>query len=532
MEGQPVSPNKKNEESSAATQGNHRRIARNTVMLYIRMFVTMLVGLYTSRVVLSVLGVEDYGIYGVVGGVTAMIGFLNGSMSGATSRFLTFELGRKDFKRLSDTFSNAFEIHIGLSILVLIVAETVGLWFLTHKLVIPPDRMAAAHWVYQFSIINMMLGINQVPYNALVIAHEKMDLYAYVEIVNVVLKLLIVYLLSVASFDKLIFYAFMMDFVSILIMLYYRMYCIRHFKESRFHWVWDKSIFIPMLKYSAWSFYGSMCVAIRQQGTNFLINIFFGVVFNAAASVATTVQGVVKGFTFSSTMAFRPQIVKAYAMGDRKEMISLMESAMTLAVFLSLLISLPLYVEIKYLMDLWLVKAPEMSVEFVRVLIISAFFALSTIIFTIGISATGKNKQANVYTGTIYMLTIPVMYLFFKCGFGVIYSYYCILGANILIYISNMVIFKYLVPEVKLGYFWWLLLKAASVIFISLIPVFFINSHLEEGFMRLVINSLVLLCVYPMVSYWVILDSSSRAVIKKKVFSFLGIGQGASSDKA
>ena len=530
MEGQPVIPDHKKDEMSATKQGNHQRIAKNAVMLYIRMFVTMLVGLYTSRVVLDALGVEDYGIYGVVGGVTAMIGFLNGSMSSATSRFLTFELGRKDFKRLSDTFSNAFEIHIGISILVLIIAETVGLWFLTHKLVIPPDRMVAAHWVYQFSIISAMLGINQVPYNALVIAHEKMDVYAYVEIVNVVLKLLIVYLLRIASFDRLIFYAFMMDFVGILIMIYYRVYCIRHFKESHFHWVWDKTIFIPMLKFSGWSYYGSMCVAIRQQGTNFLINIFFGVVFNAAASVATTVQGIVKGFTFSSTMAFRPQIVKAYAMGDRTEMITLMKSAMTLVVFLSLLVSLPLYVEIKCVMDLWLVDTPVMAVEFVRILLFSAFFALSTIIFTIGIDATGRNKQINVYTGTIYMLTIPVMYLFFKCGFEVIYSYYCILGANILIFISNMLIFKYLVPEVKLSYFLWFLLKAAFVIFISLIPVFVIKSHLEEGFMRLVINSTVLLCVYPLVSYWLILDSSSRAVIKKKIGSFIKIGHGPSSE--
>lgn len=295
--------------------GGDKRIAKNAVMLYVRMFLTMIVGLYTSRVVLAVLGVEDYGTYGVVGGIVAMIGFLNSSMSGATSRFLTFELGKGDEKRLADTFSSALIIHIGIALLVLILAETVGLWFLCNKLVIPEGRMPAAHWVYQLSIASAMIWITQSPYNATIIAHERMDVYAYVEILNAVLKLLIVYLLSIGNFDKLILYATLVFLVSVLIRLIYRIYCVRHFSESHLHWVWDKSILKPMLVYSGWNLYGALCLTTRQQGTNFLINIFFGVVFNAASSVATTIQGVVKGFTYSSTFAFRPPIIKAYAQG-------------------------------------------------------------------------------------------------------------------------------------------------------------------------------------------------------------------------
>ena len=282
-------------------------------MLYIRMFISMIVGLYTSRIVLNVLGVEDYGIYGVVGGVVGMMSFLNASMSGATSRFLTFELGRGDNKRLADTFSSALIVHMGIALIVFVISETAGLWFMTHKLVIPVARISAAHWVFQLSIVSSMIGITQVPYNASIIAHEKMDVYAYVEILNVSLKLLIVYLLVISSFDKLILYAFLMFGVSVTIMMVYRVYCIRHFEESHFHWVWNKAIFKPLLSFSGWDLYGNACVSARFQGQAFLINMFHGLVYNAASSIATTVYGAIQGLSFNVMQAYRPQIIKQYS---------------------------------------------------------------------------------------------------------------------------------------------------------------------------------------------------------------------------
>ena len=496
---------------------NNQRIAKNAVLLYVRMFIIMIVGLYTSRVVLDVLGVEDFGIKGVVGGVVAMLAFLNSSMSGATSRFLTFELGKGDENRLAETFSGALIIHIGIAILVLSLAETVGLWFLTNKLVIPESRMPAAHWVYQLSIASTMLGITQVPYNSSIIAHEKMDVYAFVEILNAVLKLLAVYILSIVHYDKLILYSVLLFSVSLLIRIIYRVYCLRHYPESHFHWVWKKDLLKPMLVYCGWNLYGSLCLTVRQHGMNFLINIFFGVVFNAASSIATTLQGVIKGFSFSSTFAFRPQIVKSYAQGNYSEMIHLMKSAMSLSIFLSLLFSLPVYMEIHYIMDLWLVKTPYMAVEFVRLLILSAFFAMVTIIFTIGIEATGFNKQMNVYTGTLFMLTIPVMYLFFRFGYGVLYSYYCILGANVLIFLSNMIIYRRLVPSVRLVEFVWLYIKSAVVIIASVAPSVFIIHHYESSFIRFLMNTVIILCVCSVLSYWLLLDKSARLFIQRKI---------------
>ena len=277
-------------------QSSNRRIAKNTLALYVRMFLTMVVGLYTSRVVLATLGVEDYGVYGVVGGITSMLGFLNASMSGATSRFLTFELGRGDKKRLENTFSSAMIVHMGIAAVVLVLAETVGLWFLCHKLVIPPERMTAAHWVYQLSILSSMLAITQVPYNATIIAHENMNVYAYVEILNSVLKLLIVYLLTIGDFDKLILYAVLMLAVSVTVMMTYRIYCVRHYSESHFHWVWDKTHLKPLLSFFGWNIYGNFGSIASSQGINFVINAFLGVAVNAAVSIATTVSGIVNMF--------------------------------------------------------------------------------------------------------------------------------------------------------------------------------------------------------------------------------------------
>ena len=336
------------------TTSNNKRIAKNTIMLYIRMFISMVVGLYTSRVVLATLGVEDYGIYGVVGGVVAMMGFLNASMSGATSRFLTFELGRGDKDRLAKTFSSALIVHIAIAIIVFILAETVGLWFLCNKLNIPEGRMEAAHWVYQFSILATMLSITQVPYNATIIAHEKMDVYAYMEILNVTLKLLIVYLLCIGNFDKLILYASLMLAVSILIMMVYRIYAIHQFPEAHFHWIWDKTYLRPLLSFSGWDLYGNACVIARQQGTNFLINIFYGVVFNAASGIATTVQGTISGLAFNIILAFRPQIIKQYAKGNVEDMSKLVGNAVCFTTILFGCMSIPLILETHYIMKAWL----------------------------------------------------------------------------------------------------------------------------------------------------------------------------------
>lgn len=421
---------------------SNKRIAKNALMLYIRMFLAMIVGLYTSRVVLATLGVEDYGIYGVVGGVVAMMGFLNASMSGATSRFLTFELGRGDKKRLADTFSSALIVHIGIAILVFFIAETVGLWFLCNKLVIPEGRMTAAHWVYQCSILSAMLGITQAPYNASIIAQEKMDVYAYVEILNVTLKLLIVYLLVVGNFDKLILYAILVLAVSVLIMAIYRIYCIRHYEETRFHWVWDKSLLKRLLTFSGWDLYNNLCLTGREHGRNFLINIFFGVVYNAANAIATTVTGTLSGLARNILIAFRPQIIKAYAQDSLDQMNSLLLRSTKISTLFAILICVPICFQIKYILELWLKNVPIATAEFCVLSLISWCFIMLFSSLTIGNHATGRIQGLSISTGSLHLLNIPIVWIGFEFGLRVEFAYVVSIATNFLTVIVNLFYIK------------------------------------------------------------------------------------------
>lgn len=424
------------------TTSNNKRIAKNTIMLYIRMFISMVVGLYTSRVVLATLGVEDYGIYGVVGGVVAMMGFLNASMSGATSRFLTFELGRGDKDRLAKTFSSALIVHIAIAIIVFILAETVGLWFLCNKLNIPEGRMEAAHWVYQFSILATMLSITQVPYNATIIAHEKMDVYAYMEILNVTLKLLIVYLLTIGDFDKLKLYAVLTFAVSLIIMMIYRIYCLRHFKESRFHWVWDKEYITPLLSFSVWDLYGNLSWTVKQQGTSFALNAFYGVALNAANGIASTVQGILMGFSSNIIMAFKPAIIKNYAVGSYEEMNRLMCFATKMAVGMLMLSTFIIYIKMNYILELWLKEVPTSTVILCRYSLIMNLFSCISLILIVGFHAVGKVKLMGFINGTISILSIPLMYIMLKDGFDYENCFQMFVLLQIFFCVSNLILLK------------------------------------------------------------------------------------------
>ena len=466
----------------------NQRIARNAVMLYIRMFLTMIVGLYTSRVVLNVLGVEDYGIYGVVGGVVAMMGFLNASMSGATSRFLTFELGRGDQKRLADTFSSALIVHMIIALIVLVVAETVGLWFLTHKLVIPAGRMPAAHWVFQLSIVSTLFGITQVPYNATIIAHEKMNVYAYVEILHATLKLLIVYLLTIGNFDKLILYAVLLCAVSLTTMLVYRIYCIRHFTESRFHWIWEKSILKPLVSFSGWNLYGNLGWFFQQQGSNFVINFFFGVVMNAAVNVGFTVANTVNMFASNVMVAFRPQIIKYYSQGEKDRMRELTILAIKVIMFIYSLVAIPVFIEIHNILQLWLVDVPEHAATFCRLLLISIFFETIKILLIIDIHATGNVKYVSFFSGSFYLLLPFVIYVCFNMGMNVNMAFVVIILANAMLCAVNVVLVRHYVAISVLPF----IVSIVKVLFVSatvLVACYYIKSLLPSSYAYMLVNA-------------------------------------------
>lgn len=427
---------------------NNKTIARNTILLYFRMLLTMIVGLYTSRVVLNTLGVVDYGIYGVVGGVVSMLGFLNASMSGATSRFLTFELGLNHADRLKKTFSSAFIVHAFIAIVVLVLAETIGLWFLCNKLVIPEERIYAAHCVYQLSILSAMLTITQVPYNAAIIAHEKMDIYAYVEILNVTLKLLIVFLLVIGNYDKLILYAILTLLVSVIVLSIYRIYCIRHFSECHLCLVIEKEYIKPLLTFSGWDLYGNICGTIKHQGNVMLLNTFFGPIVNTGANIANTIIGTLSSLSTNVITAFRPQIIKQYATGNFDVMNTMVNRAVVLSSLLLSFISFPIVAEMPFILHLWLGQIPEFSVIFGQIAIFNSFLSNINMVMLIGLHATGNIRNVSFWGGTIYLFNVLFAYILLKF-FDI--NAYCVFGLNCIfmggVLLADLILFQKQIPH-------------------------------------------------------------------------------------
>lgn len=496
---------------------NDKRIARNTMMLYIRMIASMLVSLYTSRIVLRVLGATDFGIFGVVGGVVAMFGFLNTSLAGATSRFLAFELGRGDRDRLSRTFCMAFYEHLAIAVLVMIICETFGIWFLNNKLVIPPERLPAANWVLQLSILSMMVSVTQVPYNSSIIAHEKMDVYAYVELANVFLRLLIVFLLKFILFDKLILYAVLTLCVSIAIAFTYRFYCARNFEECRVRIMWDAPLLKSMLSFSGWDLYGNMSVMARTQGVNMLINVFFGPVANAASSIVTSVQGAVMGFANNVLTAVKPQIIKYYAREETDNMLRLVSNTVRLNSLILMLINVPLIVELAYVIRIWLGEIPAYVLEFcVFTLLFNQFSNIASILVT-GIHATGKIIRPSLINGTLYLMVIPFTWLAFRNGSDAWVPYMFNMTAAILGMMSNAYTLHLYIPGFSVWRFVYRDLLPCILAFLAAyIVCLLLHSVMAEGFARLIIIIFVSSAILLGIGYFVLIPKQlSRTIITK-----------------
>lgn len=495
---------------------NNKRIAKNTMMLYIRMLLSMVVSLYTSRVVLEVLGVEDYGIYGVVGGVVAMFSFLNSSMAGATSRFLTFEMGRGDEQRLKDTFSSALIIHIGIAVVVFILAETVGLWFLNNKLVIPDGRMHAAHWVYQLSVLGMFVSVTQVPYNASIIAHEKMDVYAYIELLNVFLKLGIVYLLTIGNFDKLILYATLVLAVNVLVAGSYRFYCVRHYEESHFVFHINKDVSKGILSFSLYNLLGNMGSVVNTQGTNFVINMFFGVVYNAAASVATTISGVVTGFASNIMTAFRPQITKSYAQGNIQQFQSLLSWSLKAILLVYALIAVPVGFAINELLSLWLVEVPPYTNIFCQLLLISIFFETARYIVIMGIHATGRVKWVSIFSGISFMLNPVLIYVLYKSGCPVSFAYVSVIFVNAFLLIVNIFILNHNVESLSIKAVVFPLLQVVGVVIITIGGLYWFSQFkVEAQFLYIILLTCISSFLLGVLSLYVVLNREQRTRVIK-----------------
>lgn len=398
------------------TAQNNKRIAKNTLLLYFRMLFMMAVSLYTSRVVLHTLGVEDFGIYNVVGGVVAMFSVISGSLSAAISRFITYELGKGDKDKLIRIFSSSVTIQLGLGLIILILAEAIGVWFLNAKMTIPTDRMYAANWVFQLSILTFIINLISVPYNAAIIAHEKMSAFAYISILEVMAKLIIVFMLLWSPFDKLIFYAVLMTSVALIIRFVYGYYCKRHFEECTYHFIFDKELLKKMFGFAGWNFIGAASAVLRDQGGNIVINLFCGPTVNAARGIAYQVNTAIHGFVSNFMMALNPQITKSYASGNKEYMMTLIYQGARLSFYILLILSLPVIINAHYILTLWLKIVPEHTTLFVQLVLIFAMSESISNPLVTAMLATGKIRNYQIVVGGLQMMNLPISYILLRYG--------------------------------------------------------------------------------------------------------------------
>ncbi len=498
---------------------NNKRIAKNTLLLYFRMLLTMAVSLYTSRVVLSTLGVEDYGIYNVVGGVVAMFSVISGSLSASISRFITYELGKGDKKVLEKIFSSAVTIQLTLGIIILILAEAIGVWFLNAKMNIPESRMYAANWVFQLSIITFIINLISVPYNAAIIAHERMSAFAYISILEVSAKLLIVYMLILSPIDMLIFYAILMTSVALIIRFVYGYYCKRHFEECTYHFIFDATLLKRMFGFAGWNFIGSCSAILRDQGGNIVINLFCGPAVNAARGIAYQVNSAINGFVSNFMVALNPQITKSYASGNREYMMTLIFQGARLSFYMLLLLSLPVLVNTHYILVIWLKIVPDHAVLFVQLILIFAMSeSISNPLIT-AMLATGKIRNYQIVVGGMQMMNLPISYVCLRLGcmpesvliVAIVISQCCLA--------ARLYMLRGLIGLSSIKYLKTVYLNVLSVAVLSAIIPYLVSYNMKESFVTFVAVTLIAVLSTASIEFFIGCNAKERYFVKRKLYA-------------
>lgn len=499
------------------TSDNNKRIAKNTLLLYFRMLFMMVVALYTSRVILNALGVEDFGIYNVVGGVVAMFTVISGSLSAAISRFITYELGKGDQSKLNKIFSASVTIQLLLSLIIVVLIESVGVWFLNAKMTIPADRVTAANWVLQFSIITFVINLISVPYNAAIIAHERMSAFAYISILEAIGKLAIAFFIMWSPIDKLIYYAILMCTVAVIVRLTYGHYCKKHFTECTYHFHWDKDILKQMFGFAGWNFIGASSVVFRDQGGNIILNIFFGPTVNAARGIANQVNTAITGFVQNFMTALNPQITKSYASGDGEYMMTLIFQGARLSFYMLLLLSLPVLINTHYILVIWLKIVPEHAVLFVRLILIFAMCeSISNPLIT-AMLATGKIRNYQIVVGGLQLLNLPLSYICLKTGFvpesilvvAIIISLACLF--------ARLYMLRGMIGLSSILYMKNVFLNVWVVALLSAIIPYMLFCYMKETFFSFIIITLIAVLCTLVVEFYIGCNQKERFFVLNKV---------------
>lgn len=500
-----------------STSENNKRIAKNTLFLYIRQILILAVSLYTVRIVLSVLGEENYGIYNVVGGFVSMFSILSGALSVAISRFITFEMGKTDvtISRLQHIFSSSLIIQVFIGLIICLLIGTIGVWFVEYKMVIPQERLNVTLYVLLFSTLSFFINLLSVPYNALIIAHEQMKAFAYISIVEVVMKLVIAYILIVASWDKLLIYAFCMVIVSLIIRSIYAVYCKKHFEECHFVWGFDKHLLSQMFIFSSWAFLGNGAIVLKDQGTTILLNLFGGPVVNAAQGIAMQIKNAVFSFVSNFMTASAPQITKSFAAGEMDKMFSLTFMTCKYGFYLLLLMVVPIFASIDYILKFWLVEVPEHTTNFVILVLIYSLAECYATPLVRGVLADGKIRNYEIATTIIYIINVLVSYICLKIGFNV----EVVFGLNIIfkIFVTiTLIIHSYLrynfpvKPFIK-----EVIIPTIMVFSLSYILIYILPHYDNIEFLTFLIQSVLLFFITAILIYSLGMNKKERQFLNK-----------------
>lgn len=508
------------------TDNSNKKIAKNTLLLYIRMLFMMAIGLFTSRVILNALGISDMGLMSVAGSVITMFTFLNATLTSGTQRFISYAIGENNAQRLRAVFKSAMTLHLLLAIIIFFLGETLGLWYVYNKLNVEPGRFQAAMWCYQLSIISTVVGMVQLPFNSALIAHEKMNIYAYMTIFDAVFKLLAAYLIQIVCFDRLIFYSILIFAAELLSTFLYNLYCRKHFKECSFSFGYDKGIFRNMLSFSGWNTLG--CLAAMGQGTgvNLIINSFCGTVVNGARGIAFQANGWVTRFVENFMVALNPQIIKSYASGDIQRMSSLVINGARFGCYLFLLLGIPLFVEIEFVLKLWLGQCPEHTVAFMRIVMIETLFKTMGTPTVTAMHATGQMKLLNITVGSILLLIVPVSYVCFRLGL----SPEQVLLINIIPWIVVPFIRVFLVKKYSQGkfpvgqYLYQVVLKTTAMALLMSVPIWLFSYYMQSytDWIRFCAIFTCSLVFSAMVIYYIGLEQKYRILLVEKLKAKIG----------
>lgn len=499
---------------------NNRRIAKNTLFLYIRMAIVMAINLYVTRAILDILGVADYGVYNVVCGIVSMFGFLNTSMANGIQRFYNFELGKNGEYAIVGVYNTALIIQFGLVVCILLLTETFGVWYVNNRMLIDPDRVVAANWIFQFAIISLVFVIMQIPYSAAILAYERMDYYAIVNIIDALMKLAIAFILPYLMGDSLILYGLLVMIISIIDFILYSTYCRIKFKQLKFKKTFDKPLFKSMLGFSGWNLLGSFAYVTKGQGVNVLINAFFGTVVNAANGIAAQISSAIQTFAVNIVLAFKPQLTQSYAVGDYHRAEDLMFSMSKIAYTLMCIIAIPIIVEINYILKLWLnTNVPANAQSFAILTIIATMIGILNTPVTQMIHAIGKMKKYQIATSIVICSILPISWIALKLGNEAI----SVFIVTIIIMVINQVVCLHVLHSVfNFNTYRYIKDVVISCIIITIIPLFAsscISASMPPSIWRLTIVILVnLLSITTL--FYLTMDNSKKNIVKSYLNKF------------